>query len=226
MTPATHIPSPDESTTHEIPDGELVRRARQQDEDAFARLVDRYKNVLVGYLTRLVGCRDRAEDVAQETFVRFYEKLDNYRDEGSLAGYLFRIATNRVRSEERRRKRWRLLQPFLAHTGFAHGVFGMGRGDSNGDGPTAPPVEPVAAEADQPADHLLAREAGRQVGAALTRLDLRFRAPLVLREIEGLSYGEIADSLGLNEGTVKSRLHRGRELLKHELAPYWNGGRA
>ncbi|MEM8997275.1 MAG: sigma-70 family RNA polymerase sigma factor, partial [Acidobacteriota bacterium] len=62
-----------------------------------------------------------------------------------------------------------------------------------------------------------------QVTAAIARLDLHYRAPLVLREIEGLSYQEIADVLELSEGTVKSRLHRAREQLKTLLEPYWKG---
>ena len=67
---------------------------------------------------------------------------------------------------------------------------------------------------------------GREfVEARTAGLDLRFRAPLVLREIEGLSYREIATALGVSEGTVKSRLHRAREMLKTRLEPYWNGGR-
>ena len=129
---------------------------------------------------------------------RFYERLGRYRHEGHLAAYLFRIATNLVRSEERRRRRFRLLLPFLSAER------------------SAPP---------KPSAELIADEEQSQVARALEALDLRFRAPLVLREIEGLSYGEIAATLELSEGTVKSRLHRARELLKKKLAPYWKGGR-
>ena len=192
--------------TVERSEAEIMELTRARDPEAFAALVDRYKNLLVNYLTRLTGCRDRAEEYAQETFVRFYQKLDRYREQGQLSAYLLRIATNLVRSEERRRQRWRLLQPVLSASGFvAHGL----------DDP---------ASENGPQAKALAHEEHRQVTRAIAALDLLYRAPLVLREIEGLSYREIAEALDCNEGTVKSRLHRGRNLLKEKLAPYWDGG--
>ncbi len=178
-------------------------RSKALDSDAFAEFIDSYKHPLVNYLTRLTGCRDRAEDVAQETFVRFYRQLHKYREEGAVAGYLFRIATNLVRSEERRRYRWRILQPILATTRL---------------GPTN------SRTLADPQSEALASEETRQVTNALASLEVLYRAPLILREIEGLSYQEIAVALDCNEGTIKSRLHRGRQLLKQKLAPYWNGG--
>jgi len=184
-------------------DTELLTRSRASDPQAFALLVDRHKDKMVNYLARLTGCRDRAEDIAQETFVRFYKQLHRYRDEGTLSAYLFRIATNLVRSEERKKRRWRMLQPIFANSSIG----------SNGHHPPASP------QADA-----LATEAHRQVTQALASIDVLYRAPLVLREIEGLSYHEIAEALGCSEGTVKSRLHRGRQHLKKNLLPYWNGG--
>ncbi len=185
----------------DITDAELLSRSRAQDPEAFRELVDRHKNVMVNYLTRLTGNRESAEDFAQETFVRFYQQLGRYREEGTLSAYLFRIATNLVRSDERRRRRWRLLQPIL---GFS----------TNGHHPEESPQATA-----------LASEEHRQVTRAIASLDLLYRAPLVLREIEGLSYQEIAAALKISEGTVKSRLHRGRQLLKDKLTPYWKGGR-
>ncbi len=184
-------------------DGQLLTRSRARDADAFAQLVNRHKDQIVNYLARLTGCRDRAEDIAQETFVRFYKQIHHYREEGTLSAYLFRIATNLVRSEERRKRRWQMLQPILSYGGFA----------DNGHQPASPQAEALASE-----EH-------REVTRALASLDVLYRAPLVLREIEGLSYQQIAAALGCNEGTVKSRLHRGRQMLKQRLAPYWNGGR-
>ncbi len=187
-----------------INDVDLQARSKARDTDAFARVVDRHKDRMVNYLTRLTGCRDRAEDLAQETFVRFYKQIHHYREEGTLSAYLFRIATNLVRSEERRKRRWRLLEPLLPEGAFARG----------GEAPASPQADALASE-----EH-------RQVTRALASLDVIYRAPLVLREIEGLSYQQIATALGCREGTVKSRLHRGRQLLKETLAPYWNGGRS
>ncbi len=191
----------------ELSDAELMERSRARDPQAFAALVDRHKDLMVNYLSRLTGCRDRAEDFAQETFVRFYQKLDRYREEGLLSAYLLRIATNLVKSDERRRRRWRLLQPVFAYSGLVAG------NSTNGGRPEPGPQ----AEA-------MAREEHREVTRAIASLDLLYRVPLVMREIEELSYRQIADALGCSEGTVKSRLHRGRQLLKQKLAPYWNGG--
>ena len=199
----------DETPRVNLDDAELVALSRGDDRDAFGQLVDRHKDRVVNYLTRLTGNRDRAEDFAQETFIRLFQNLDRYRDEGALVAYLLRIATNLVRSEERRRSRWRVLRPLFAVTGFRGG---MGRGAREED--------PEAS----PQNRALASEETRQVSAAIASLDLRYRAPLVMREIEGATYQEIAIALGVNEGTVKSRLHRGRHLLKEKLTPYWNGG--
>lgn len=185
----------------EASDTELLEKSRAHDMEAFACLVERHKDLLVNYMARLTGCRDRAEDLAQETFVRFYQNLERYREEGVLSAYLLRIGTNLVCSEERRRKRWRGLLPVFKASSNGHHA------------ETSPHVR------------ALAREEQQEVTSALSSLDLLYRAPLVMREIEGLSYQEIALALECHEGTVKSRLHRGRQLLKEKLAPYWNGGR-
>jgi RNA polymerase sigma-70 factor (ECF subfamily) len=180
-------------------DATQMARVRSGDRDAFADLIDRHKDAVVNYLTRLTGDRDRAEDLAQETFLRLFRSAGSYSEQGLLRGYLFRIATNLVRSEERREKRLRLLLPFL------------GRQDH---------AEPAAPSG------LLRREMHREVSAAVAQLPLRYRVPLVLHEIEGWAYAEIAQALGCREGTVKSRIHRGRQHLKERLAPYWQGGPA
>jgi len=180
-------------------DAELMARVREGDRDAFADLVDRHKDAVVSYLTRLTGNRDRAEDLGQETFLRLFRSAREYTEQGYLRAYLYRIATNLVRSEERRERRQRLLMPFL---------------------PREEHAEPAAPSG------LLRRELHRVVTAAVAKLPLRFRVPLVLHEIEGWSYVDIAQEIGCREGTVKSRVHRGRQQLKAKLEPYWNGGAA
>ena len=179
-------------------DGQLMARAQAGDQEAFASIIDRYKDPLVNYLTHLCGSRSGGEELAQETFVRLYEHAANYRESGKLAPYLFRIGTNLVRSESRKRKlREMLLLRF--HT--------------NGQ-PHEPPPDRQA----------LQGEIQKVVSAALQKLPPHYRAPLVLREIEGWSYEEIAGALAIPTGTVKSRIGRGREELRKALAPYWNGG--
>jgi RNA polymerase sigma-70 factor, ECF subfamily len=178
-------------------DDVLIQRIREGDDDAFGEIVDRYKDPLVNYLTHLVRSRDRAEEIAQDAFVRLYRNAAKYRDQERLGPYLFRIATNLVVTEARRQKRWSLLLPRL-HASSKH---------------SAPP-------ADVP---VLADEIQRQVTSALERLPLKYRAPLVLFEIEEWSYDEISKSLEIASGTVKSRISRARELMRRHLAPWWIG---
>lgn len=175
-------------------DAELMAATREGDRDAFAVLVERYKDPLVGYLTRLSGCRSRAEDLAQDAFLALYQHADRYVERGRLQGLLYRIATNRLRSQERRARRWRLLEPLLA--------------SRNGHEPPPAP------------QRVLAEEARRELAAALAALPLTYRVPLVLHEIEGWSYADVARWVGCREGTVKSRIHRGRRRLREKLAPY------
>lgn len=191
---------------NEPPDTDLMEQVRSGDRSAFSRIVDRHKDGMVNYLTRLTGCRDRAEDVAQEAFIRLYGAADRYREEGRLAGYLYRIATNLVRQEERRRRRWRLLAPVLAASNGQ-------RAGSNG-------------HFQMPEAHarLLQSEIHEKLAEAVSGLPLRYRVPVVLRDIQGWSYAQIARLTGCQEGTVKSRLNRGRQRLRILLEPYWRGG--
>src|SRR5690349_20575249 len=150
-------------------DDQLMQRVGDGDDDAFTEIVDRYKDSLVNYLTHLVRSRERAEEIAHDAIVRLYRNAAKYRDQERLGPYLFRIATNLVVTEARRQKRWSLLLPRL-HASSKH---------------SSPP-------ADVP---VLADEIQRQVTSALDRLPLKYRAPLVLFEIEEWSYEEISKSL-------------------------------
>ena len=179
-------------------DDALMQRVREGDDDAFAEIVDRYKDSLVNYLTHLVRSRDRAEEVAQDAFVRLYRNAEKYKQQERLGPYLFRIATNLVVTEARREKRWSLLLPRL-HASSRH---------------SEPP----------PDTNLLTSEIQRQVASAIDRLPVQYRAPLVLFEIEEWSYDEIAKALDIRCGTVKSRISRARDLLRRHLAPWWTGG--
>src|SRR5215210_6500716 len=98
---------------HVQTDDDLMARVRGGDEEAFGGIVDRYKDSLVNYLTHLVRSRERAEEVAQDAFVRLYRNAAKYREQERLGPYLYRIATNLVVSEVRREKRWSLLLPRL-----------------------------------------------------------------------------------------------------------------
>jgi RNA polymerase sigma-70 factor, ECF subfamily len=178
-------------------DAALMARVQDGDRHAFGQLVGRHECTVVNYLTRLTRDRGRAEELAQEAFLRLYERASHYQERGQLLPYLLRIASNLLRSEERRSRRWRTLSVLV--------------------GSSPAPAEPSQER------RLLSGEATRAVEEALAALPLRYRAPLVLREIEGLSYREIAIALQCREGTVKSRINRGRERLKALLLPYWQG---
>lgn len=179
-------------------DADLIARVRSGQTSAFAEIVHRYKDGLVGYLIRLLGDRERAEDLAQEAFLRLYERSSSYEERGQLKAYLFRIATNQLRSEERRALRWDRIRYLL-------------RGSNGG----APNQERA----------LLQDELRHELLKAIAALPLRFRTALVLREIEGWSYRNISETLDCSEGTVKSRIHRARDLLRRRLAPYWQGAK-
>ena len=187
------------SPVTEPADDHLMSRLKAGDRGAFALLVERYKDPLVGYLARLTGDRDRAEDLAQEAFVRLYEKAGLYREQGKLVAYLYRIATNLLRSEERRRRRWRMLAPRYASAGEAR-------------------------RQEDAEDLVLGDELKLRLVRALSDLPVSYRVPVVLFEVEGWSLFDIARLLGCREGTVKSRLYRGRRRLREALSPYQQGG--
>ena len=184
----------------ETTDGQLMARVQAGDSCAFGEVVDRHKHRLVNYLSRLTGSRDRAEDLAQEAFLRLLEARVRYQERGQLTAYLYRIATNLVRSEQRRFRSWIVLLPRLQHWESRRSL------------------EPGASAS------LLSDELKRELQRCLEKLPLRYRAPLVLREIEGWSYARIARALGSREGTIKSRIHRAKSRLREAMASYWNGG--
>ncbi len=179
-------------------DDALIQRVAEGDDDAFREIVERFKDPLVNYLTHLLRSRDRAEEVAQDAFVRLYRNASKYRMQQTLGPYLYRIATNLVVTAIRRERRWSVLLPRL-------------RASST---PSVP----------WPDRGVLDSEIQSKVTAALDGLPVRYRGPLVLFEIEEWSYAEIAVALGLRVGTVKSRISRARDLMRRRLAPWWNGG--
>jgi len=157
-------------------------------------LLDAHLDGLVNYLARLTADRASAEDLAQESFLRLFRALET-RPAGTIAPkpYLYTIAINLARKAERKRKRFALLQPLLGHW------FGRQA--------TAPPGERLERDGRQ-----------RHLARALAELPLTFRVPLVLHVIECWPYDRIAGLLGVAEGTVKSRINRGKTKLREILA--------
>lgn len=172
----------------------------ERDDAAFTDFIERHKDSLVNYLTHMTRSRDRAEEIAQDAFVRFYRSAWQNREDDKLAPYLFRIATNLTVSQIRREKLWQRIVPSLIAR------------------------EPRSAPAaDRP---MLTQEIQQQVSAALDRIPVKYRAPLVLYEMEEWSYEQIAQTLACAIGTVKSRISRARALMRRELESWWIGGNA
>ena len=182
-----------------LSDGELFEQVLSGDRAAFAALVDRHKDGLVNYLTKLCGDSTQAEDLAQDAFLRLYERADSYLEQGKLRAYLYRIGTNLLRSQIRREQRWRRIRIVFANSNGHH-------------------ADP------QQQQRLLRQELGEQLTLCLQRIPLHYRTPLVLAFVEGWSHQQIAELLGCKEGTVKSRVHRARKLLQTELEAYRHGG--
>lgn len=187
-------------------DHALLEATRDGDEDAFAILVGRYRNQITNYIYRMLNDYDEAVELAQETFVRVFRAADRYQTTYAFSTYIYRIATNLAISELRRRKRRKLF----SLTGLFQG--------SEGD----PDAEFDPADESPLADVTMVEDERRTaVSRAIGTLPDKYRAPLVLRDVEGKSYEEIAQILDMNEGTVKSRISRARGLLKEKLKAYF-----
>jgi len=180
------------------PDLALVARWRAGDVVAFSELVRRHQRKVFGMLARMLGDRDDAADATQETFLNLHRHGHRFRSESRFSTFVYRVAVNaalnRKRSQARRRARTEE---------FAHGQQ-IGQ---------ALPSTPRG-----PEDAIGGGEVQQRVQRCLATLPEALRAPVVLYDIEGLSYGEIAEILRIAEGTVKSRIHRARHALRRELA--------
>jgi RNA polymerase sigma-70 factor (ECF subfamily) len=177
------------------PDDDLVLRHRYGDAAAFEELYQRHSPMVYHLALRLAGDADEAADLTQDIFLRVYRHLDGFRGSSSLKTWIYRVALNLCRSRLGRRRP--ATRP-LAEEG-AEGV--------------TPIVDPGRG----PEELALAQDAARLVGQALAGLPLAFREAVVLRDLDGLAYEEIAEVLGVRIGTVRSRIARGREQLRQAL---------
>jgi len=187
--------------------------ARSGDRGAFGQIVVRYQDRLFTAVLRLVGDHDDARELTQEAFTRALMSLDNFRGDAQPYTWLFRIAMNLAISRLRKASRRRT---------FSLDAPMNGNGRSTGaDDQAASLVDRVSnARADAPDVTAERREARQQVLAALGRLDGEYRAILVMRDIEGFDYQQMAEVLDLPLGTLKSRLFRARLALRDELKGY------
>jgi RNA polymerase sigma-70 factor (ECF subfamily) len=189
----------------QMDDHSLLEATRTGDETAFKELVRRYRNQITNYVYRMIEDYDRAVDLAQETFVRVYMHAERYQATYSFSTYIYRIAHNLAISELRQRKRHRLtsLPTFFS--------------DKDGDEVEVELPDKRQMLAD---DAMIDEERRKAVAKAIASLPEKYRAPLVLCDLEEKSYEEISEILGLPTGTVKSRINRARNLLKEKLRDY------
>ncbi len=178
-------------------DAELARQALAESQEGFRTLVSRYASAAVTVAARLVHDRALAEDLAQKAFVRAFARLKTYDPERRFSSWFFQVLRN-VSIDYLRRKR---VQTVSLDT-------------LQEDGSSGPPTEPAASPAAAAERSALASA----LTAALARLRPEYREPLVLKYQQGLGVDEIAEILGLPEGTVKTYLHRGRKELADILA--------
>jgi RNA polymerase sigma-70 factor (ECF subfamily) len=192
-------------------DAELMLRVASGDAAAFDSLVQRHQRPVIGYLLGMLGDREEALDGAQEVFVRVLTRADMYSPSGPFRAWLFKIATNvAIDAIRSRKRRW----------------LGLGRRTRPAhDAPldAADVLDEVPAHGPGALAELIDRERDHLVQRAVSTLPKRYRAALVLRDLQDLSYEEAAEVLGCRVGTVKSRVNRARNLLRDKLSAYHGG---
>ncbi len=178
---------------HQLPDEECIALAQQgNNDDAFSELVRRYQQRIYRYILRIINNPDDALDLTQDTFVKVFLHLNTWQPQALFRTWLFRIATNTTTDYLRRNKLW-------SYTTFDESIYMR---DNESD---------IEKQLDSAALY-------KEMTVLIQKLPLLFRGALLLREMEGMSYTEIAQALDINEGTVKSRISRARQSLISGLA--------
>ena len=183
--------------SEEVDESKLIRRLKKRDEQAFATMVRLYQNRVFALVFRMLGDRAEAEDLAQEVFVTVFKSIDSFRGDSKFSTWLYRIATNHCKNrikylQRRHHKRQKDIED-ARETEF---------------------TSPLAPRSNRPDEIAGARQLERIIQESLARLDEDHRVVIILRDIDHLSYTEIAEITGVAEGTVKSRLFRGRATLR------------
>lgn len=191
------------NSTYSVIERDFVERLKAAEADAFDELVNRYSPSIYSLLMRLTEDPEEARDLTQETFLSALKAIKNFRGDADLKTWLYRIAVN----ESRNRFRWWKRRNRGSTISLdAENAFGQ--------------TQDFADSAEDPETATLRRERENALRKALQELPTNFREVLVLRDIEGLSYEEVAAALETNVGTVKSRIARGREELRKKLTGF------
>jgi RNA polymerase sigma-70 factor (ECF subfamily) len=186
-----------------LPDADVVVLAQQGRERAFRELVRRYERPVFSLVYRMVRDREAAEDLAQDSFVKVLNHIDRYRPEFKFSSWIFKIANNVAIDYQRKRQLDTVSMDGSPHASSAAEV-------------EASAFE-LADRQETALDELEAREIGTAIERAIARLRPEYRSCIMLRHIEGRSYEEIAATLDLPLGTVKTYIHRARNELRLAL---------
>lgn len=182
---------------------QFIERLKEGDAGAFEVLIAERSGEVYGLLYRLTENSEEARDLTQETFLRAFQSIGQFRGESDLRTWIYRIAINQARNRWRWWRRRRRDATVSLDSENAH---------------NQPLIESLPSERDKsPEQETLAHERERALRKALRSLSLSYRETVILRDIEGFTYEEIAETLGINVGTVKSRLARGRQELRQRL---------
>jgi len=192
---------------------DLVRRLQQRDERAFVECVRAFQDKIYGLIFRMLGSPQEAEDVAQEVFVTVFKSIDSFRGDSRFGTWLYRIAVNQCKNRIKYLRRRAHRSTAELNEQAEHALFHATPGG------TAQQSTLGQAQA-RPDEALEGVQLEAIVQKAIEQLDEEHRTLLVLRDVEELSYDEIVEITGLPEGTVKSRLHRARLVLKAEIAKH------
>lgn len=184
-------------------DRELVAKSLGGDTEAFRTIVERYQERVYNVAFQMTGSHEDSLDLAQDSFLRVFRALSSFKGDSSLGTWIHRIAHNIVIDELRKRRR----RPVVAMSTDTVVI--------TEDGEHM--LEWSAPMDEAPEEQLLRAEKKREIEQALQRISPEHRSVLVMRDIEGLTYEEVAEVLGLNVGTVKSRLNRARLALREKL---------
>ena len=187
-----------------LPDADVAALAKEGREQAFRELVRRYERPVFSLIFRMVRDRQTAEDLAQDTFIKVLNHIDRYRPEFKLSSWLFKIANNVTIDHLRRRQ-----LSTVSIEGSPHAASAAEIEATSFD---------VEARGESPLDELESRELGSAIERAIATLRPEYRSCIMLRHVEGRSYEEIAATLDLPLGTVKTYIHRARHQLRDALA--------
>jgi RNA polymerase sigma-70 factor (ECF subfamily) len=188
-------------------DNGLVKDFISGNDEAFAQLVGKYKDAITNYINMIIGDYDTSVDLCQETFLRVYRNIGLYSNLYQFSTWIYRIATNLAIDELRYRKRRGRV--------FHRNVWGKRYSEED----SAPEYEIADARSD-PRDEILRKESGRVLKDAIRSLPEKYRTAFIMREVQELPYEAISTILKCSAGTIKSRLHRARELLQRKLEHY------